>query len=89
MVFGLRTITIISMLMCLIAPLLITAHALSNGPTSPLSLPTRNEFEDNFTPIHNVQNTKDQSHDEIEQEVREWITDEVSIVFNIVITQCH
>ena len=77
------------MLMFLIAPLLITAQNLSNGPTSPLSLPTRNEFEDNFTPIHNVQNTEDQSHDEIEKEVREWITDEVSIVFNIVITQCH
>ena len=74
------------MLMFWIAPMLIMAHAFSSRPTSLL---TPNEFVDNLTPIQNVQNAKDQSHDEIEKEVREWITDEVSIVFNIVITQCH
>ena len=77
------------MLMFWIAPMLIAAHAFSSRPTSPLSLLTHNEFVDNFTPIHNVQNTKGQSHDEIDKEVREWITDEVSIVFNTFILQCH
>ena len=94
MVFRLRTITHMSMLMFSLAPMLIMAHAFSNGPTSPLSPATRNEFVDNFTPIHNGRwngqwsmESKDQSHDEIEKEVREWITDEVSIISNIVIIQ--
>ena len=75
------------MLMFWIAPMLIMAHAFSSRPASPLSLLPHNEFVDNLPPIHNVQNTKDQSHDEIEKEVREWITDEVSIISNIVIIQ--
>ena len=77
------------MLMFWLAPMLIAVHAFSSRPTSPLSLPTHNEFVDNFTPIHNVQNAKDQSHDEVDKEIREWITDEVSIILNIVILQCH
>ena len=77
------------MLMFWIAPMLIMAHAFSSRPTSPLSLPTHNEFVDNVTPIHNIQNTKDQSHDEVDKEIREWITDEVSIILNIVIFECY
>ena len=76
------------MLMFWIAPMLIAAHAFSSRPRSPISLLTHNEFVDNLTPIHNVQNAEDQSHDEIDKEIREWITDEVSIILNIVIFQC-
>ena len=89
MVFRLRTITITPILMFSLAPMLMMAHALYSRPSSPLSLQTQNEFLDNLTPIQNVQNAKDQSHDEIEKEVREWITDEVSIKSNIVIIQCR
>ena len=77
------------MLMVWILPMLIAAHAFSSRPRSPLSLPTHNFVVDNLTPIHNVQNAEDQSHDGIDKEIREWITDEVSIVLNIVIFQCH
>ena len=51
------------------------AHALYSRPSSPLSVQTQNEFLDNLTPIQNVQNAKDQSHDEIEKEVRASDTD--------------
>ena len=68
------------MSVCLVVPLFLTAaNALSSRPTS-LSLLTHNEFVDNFNPTHNHGNFKYQSHDEIEKEIKEWITDEVSMI---------
>ena len=77
---ALRTVVSRFMSMCLVAPLLLTvSNALSSRPAS-LSLLTHNEFVDHFNPTHNLENFKDQSHDEIEKEIKEWITDKVSII---------
>ena len=77
---ALRTVVSRFMSMCLVAPLLLTvSNALSSRPAS-LSLLTHNEFVDHFNPTHNLENFKDQSHDEIEKEIKEWITDEVSMI---------
>ena len=77
---ALRTVFSRFMSMCLVVPLLLTAsNALSSRPTS-LSLLTQNEFVDNFNPTHNLENLKYQTHDEIEKEIKEWITDEVSMI---------
>ena len=77
---ALRTVGSRFMSMCLVVPLLLTAaNALSSRPTS-LSLLTQNEFVDNFNPTHNLENLKYQTHDEIEKEIKEWITDEVSMI---------
>ena len=68
------------MSMFLVAPLLLaTSNAFSSRPAS-VSLLTHNEFVDNFNPAHNLKSFKDQSHDEIEKEIKEWITDEVSMI---------
>ena len=77
---ALKTVASRFMSMCLVVPLLLTAaNALSSRPTS-LSLLTHNEFVDNFNPTQNLENFKYQSHDEIEKEIKEWITDEVSMI---------
>ena len=77
---ALRTAASRFMSMCLVVPLLLTAaNALSSRPTS-LSLLTHNEFVDNFNPTQNLENFKYQSNDEIEKEIKEWITDEVSMI---------
>ena len=77
---ALKTVASRFMSMCLVVPLLLTAsNALSSRPTS-LSLLTHNEFVDNFNPTHNLENFKYQSDGEIEKEIKEWITDEVSMI---------
>ena len=77
---ALSTVASRFMSMFLVVPLLLTAsNAFSSRPAY-LSLLTHNEFVDNFNPTHNLENFKDQSHDEIEKEIKEWITDEVSMI---------